>query len=414
MKKNMPSFKNRILKKGRSKTEKFRKFKEKLDKFVSTDPLTGVYNFRFFEHHFEKYFENAKLESRPFSLMMVDIDYLKSINDIYGFVMGDKILRQLADLLKTEVRLKDLVIRYGGEEFAVIMPNTNSMGADNIAENILNKVNIETFGDKKTKIKITVSIGLCSCPKEGIVSAKQVITNAEKAMSLSKERGGNDLSVFPYKEDEKEKRELKSEIEEQKKQIKEGSRSKKSLIEFVQALANTVKAKDQYTQEHSKLMSKVAVEIAKQLNLPEIEIERIRLGSVLHDLGKIGISEAILLKPGKLTKEEFELVKQHPQIGAEIVRTVHALRDVIPLILHHHEKYDGSGYLKGLKGEEIPLGARIIGIADVYQALRSDRPYRKAYSKKKALHIIKEGSGKEFDPKIVNIFLKIAKNKYIL
>ena len=195
-----------------------------------------------------------------------------------------------------------------------------------------------------------------------------------------------------------------------KEKQKIAAKDKKTVTEFVHALAKAVKAKDKYTEKHSELMSKIAVELARCLKLSEEEVETVRLGAMLHDLGKIGINESILLKPGKLTKEEYELVKQHPQIGAEIVRTVHALKDAIPLILYHHERYNGSGYLKGLKGEEIPVGARIIGIADVYHALRSDRPYRKAYSKEKAIEIIKKGAGNQFDPKIVDTFLKLVKN----
>ena len=184
-------------------------------------------------------------------------------------------------------------------------------------------------------------------------------------------------------------------------------------MELVHALAKTVKAKDRYTQKHSELMSRVAVELAKALRLEKSEIETVRVGALLHDLGKIGIDESILLKPGKLTSEEYEMTKQHPRIGAEIIQTVHTLKNVIPLILFHHERYDGTGYLKGLKGKEIPIGARIIGIADVYQALCSDRPYRKAYSKKEALEIIKDGAGKQFDPVIVEIFLKVAQNSLL-
>jgi len=393
-----------------------RKYRKKIERFVSLDPKTGTFNFRYFEHNFYKEFEFAKNNSNPLSLMIIDIDYFKSVNDAYGFVSGDKVLRQLADLIKTEIRSTDTIIRYGGEEFAIVMPDTNFPRAHNIAENIINKVSGETFGDYKAKIKITVSIGLCSYPKEDVSTSKDIITKAEQALSLSKEKGGNNVYVFPYKiirDENGKKHEIIELSVENKKEQKLTFKDKKSLMEFVNALANTVKAKDYYTQEHSELMSKVAVELARRLGMPDAEIETIKLGAMLHDLGKIGINESILLKPGKLTNEEYELVKQHPQIGAEIVRTVHALKDTLPLILYHHERFDGSGYLKGLKAEEIPIGARIIGIADVYQALRSDRPYRKSYSKEEALEIIKEGSGKQFDPKLVDALLELAKNKYV-
>lgn len=403
------------MKKDNPKTDLIKKYKKRIQKFVSLDPQTGVYNFRFFEHHFEKEFETSSLTNQPLSIIIIDIDYLKSVNDAYGFTMGDNVLRQLADLIKTEIRTSDQITRFGGDEFIVIMAFTNFSRAQNIAENIIDKVRSHTFGDEKTKIKITVSIGLSTYPKEGIKTSKQFINNAESALSQAKEYGGNNIYIFPYKviRDENGNKHEIVEVLNNKKKPKISFKNKKALIEFVHALAKTVKAKDQYTEEHSDLMAKVAVEMAKDLKLSETQIETVRLGALLHDLGKIGINESILLKPGKLDEKEFEIVKQHPQIGAEIVRTVHALKDAIPLILYHHERYDGSGYLKGLKGEEIPVGARIIGIADVYQALRSDRPYRKAYTKDEALKIIKEGAGKEFDPHIVDIFLKLAKSKYI-
>ena len=147
------------------------------------------------------------------------------------------------------------------------------------------------------------------------------------------------------------------------------------------------------------------------MNLPAEEMENIRQASMLHDLGKIGISDKILLKRSKLTKKEFEEIKKHPQIAADIIRPIQFMHDIIPLILYHHERWDGKGYPAGLKGEEIPIGARIIAISDVYQALTSNRPYRKAYSKKEAMNIIKKGAGTQFDPRIVDTFLKIVKKE---
>jgi len=392
------------------------RYKRRMRKFLSFDPKTGIYNFRYFEHHFNEKFNEAQEKGLSISLIIIDIDYFKSVNDTYGFVMGDHVLRQLADLLKNELRPADLICRFGGEEFVVIMPATNFPRARNIAENIIDKVSDATFGDKRTKIKLTVSIGFYSYPDGSVKTSTQFINMAEKALSMSKENGGNNAFIFPYRVKEKSGRKETNVIDlpiEHRDNHKILFKNKKVLMEFVHALANTVKAKDEYTQEHSELMSKVAVEIAKHLGLSESEVETVRLGAMLHDLGKIGINELILLKRGKLTNEEYEIVKQHPQIGAEIVRTVHALKDVIPLILYHHERFDGSGYLAGLKEEEIPIGARIIGIADVYQALRSDRPYRKAFSKDKAIEIIQIGSKKQFDPKIVKSFLELVKKGVI-
>ena len=161
---------------------------------------------------------------------------------------------------------------------------------------------------------------------------------------------------------------------------------------------------------HCRAVTECALDYAK--GNPDVNFSLVEQGAMLHDIGKLGIGEKILLKRGKLTKKEFEIIKKHPQIGADIVRPVHFLKDVVPIILHHHERYDGYGYGSKLKGDEIPIGARIIAVVDVYQALVSNRPYRKAYSKREALKIIKEESGTHFDPKIVAIFMEIvAKEK---
>jgi HD-GYP domain-containing protein (c-di-GMP phosphodiesterase class II) len=162
---------------------------------------------------------------------------------------------------------------------------------------------------------------------------------------------------------------------------------------------------------HSEFTAHFSCLIAMALGLPPDEIENIRAASLLHDIGKIEISRSILHKTSKLTKEEFELIKRHPQTAVDIIRPFQCLHDTIPLILYHHERWDGEGYPAGLKGEQIPMGARIIAIAEVYVALTSNLPWRKAYSKKEAMEIIKKGSGTQFDPKVVNALLKILENE---
>jgi len=198
---------------------------------------------------------------------------------------------------------------------------------------------------------------------------------------------------------------LKKEVSEHTKQTNQ------SFTEAIFAFTKTIELKDHYTGEHVENTVWYATEIAKILGLSEGDIERIKKAAILHDLGKIGISEKLLNKRSKLTKREFEEIKKHPQIAIDIIRPVHFLHDVIPLILHHHERWDGKGYPSKIKAEEIPIGARIISVADAYQALTSNRSYRKAYSKKKAIEILKKESGTKYDPQIINIFLKITKKK---
>jgi HD-GYP domain-containing protein (c-di-GMP phosphodiesterase class II) len=184
-------------------------------------------------------------------------------------------------------------------------------------------------------------------------------------------------------------------------------RANQSLIEAVFALAKTIGIKDWYPDTFTKRSIYYAVEIARMLKLSKNEIEHIRKAAILHDIGKVGINEEILLKNSKLTTKEFEIMKKHPQFSTDIIRPLHFLRGTIPLILYHHERWDGKGYPHGLKGNEIPIGARIIAILDAYRSLTSNRPYRKAYSKRNAMEILGRESGTKFDPQVTAAFLKI-------
>jgi putative nucleotidyltransferase with HDIG domain len=181
------------------------------------------------------------------------------------------------------------------------------------------------------------------------------------------------------------------------------------LMEMVTSLAGAIDAKDPYTKGHSTSVSRYSEALARAINLPEPEVERIKIGAMLHDVGKIGIPESVLKKPGKLDDDEWQIMKQHPTIGAEkVLAPNEALRDLIPIVKYHHERLDGKGYPEGLKGEEIPLAARIVSVADAYHALVSDRPYRKGMPIEKACAILKEGAGIQWDPDLVRSFISIA------
>jgi response regulator RpfG family c-di-GMP phosphodiesterase len=181
------------------------------------------------------------------------------------------------------------------------------------------------------------------------------------------------------------------------------------LFETIKVLALALDARDHYTHGHSQEVTEYAVSIAQEMGLSVKEIDRIRDAGILHDIGKIGIPDAVLLKPGRLTEEEYDCIKRHPQIGKDILEPVRCLSDKIPLIYHHHERYDGKGYPVGLSGEAIPLGARILAVADAYQAMTSDRPYRKALSIQVAIIELENNKGKQFDEKMVDIFVRILK-----
>jgi HD-GYP domain-containing protein (c-di-GMP phosphodiesterase class II) len=269
-----------------------------------------------------------------------------------------------------------------------------------------------SFGNKKIIIKLKISMGVAAFPDDGAAKPMDLLELADRVLCKAKEFGGNraycsdDIKQLRYLSQEKKGRNpdidyLQEKIGRLNKSANQG------LVEAIFAFAKTIEFKDHCTGEHVEQTVSYATKIAETMGLSKDEILLIRQAAILHDLGKIGISEKILLKPSKLTKKEFAVIKEHPLIGADIIRPIHLLHNIVPLVMHHHERWDGKGYPSSLKGEEIPIGARIIAIADVYQALISNRPYRKALPENKAKEIIKEGAGTQFDPRIVDVFMQL-------
>lgn len=388
------------------------KTNKKLHQMALKDTQTGLYNHRYLTEIIESEFHRAKRYGSPISLVMLDLDYFKSINDVYGHNFGDLVIGQLVSVFNRTVRNYDIVTRFGGEEFVFILPDTDHKGAIMLAQRILNKISLHSFGTSKQIVHLKASLGVVTYPQDRVLTGMDLVNLADQLLSKVKDRGGNNVystidigrKEEPLEEEENGSENIKYM---QEKINKLTRRANRSLMEAIFAFARTIELKDHYTGEHVEKTVYYAVEMAKALGLLNEEIEKIRDAAMLHDLGKIGISERILLKKAKLTPKEFKEIKKHPQIGADIIRPIHFMHDIIPLILYHHERYDGKGYLNGLKGEQIPIGARIIAVADVYQALTSNRPYRKAYSKKEAMEMIKNGAGTQFDPHIVDVFLGI-------
>jgi HD-GYP domain-containing protein (c-di-GMP phosphodiesterase class II) len=255
-------------------------------------------------------------------------------------------------------------------------------------------------------------LAAASYPEDNVLGGMDLIKLADEILNKTKESGGNRVCSFLDIEKKSATIMQTSDVQFLKEKItKLTKRANQSLIEAVFAFAKTIIVKDHYTGEHAERTVYYATEIAQELNLPKEKIELIKQAAMLHDLGKVGISEEILHKNSRLNREELAEIKRHPQIGVDIIRPIQALHLIIPALLYHHERWDGKGYPNGLKKENIPLGARIVAIADVYQALVSDRPYRKAYSKRKVIEIIKEGSGTQFDPDIVKVFIKVLQRR---
>ncbi len=387
----------------------------KLKTLSLKDPHTGIHNYRYLVERLTSEINRAKRYSLSISVIMIDLDYFKSVNDVYGHECGNQVLKEFAGYLTDFIRSNDVVVRYGGEEFIIVLPEASKNDAILFAQRLLDNLAKYVFDAGGNKIKLKMSMGLSNFPEDGngTDTVSGILDLADKAVLNAKEAGGNRLYTFKsaVKASGKIERGFeKANIDNVTKKIsKMMARTNQTLIESIYAFAKTVKTRDYYADTNLEDTVSIVTKIAKKLKLSNKMTESLRHAATLHDIGKIGIPDEILLKKEKLSEEEYKIVKKHPQIGAEIIKPIHFLRDMLPIILHHHDRYDGVGNSSGLKGKDIPLGARIIAIIDVYQALISNRPYRKAYGKEEALEIIKEGSRVQFDPDIVKVFLEVIK-----
>lgn len=397
---------------------------EKTNKFANTDTLTSLYNHRGFQEVLANELKVAEDTNTELSIIMFDINNISKINRELGHAKGDEVIKLLAEKVKQNMRSNDKAGRYGGDEIAIILPNTGTADAKYLAEYITYTLSC-CFVDDVGPVK--VSVGISTFP-ECSKNQEKLLILAEQAMYISQAKGYKEgmsaiisSSDFNFWDDEalnsfaeviaKRHAQLGINFEDElvHKFNNEQIISQNHLMELANSLAGAIDAKDPYTKGHSTSVSRYSEALARAINLPEDEVQRITLGALLHDVGKIGIPENVLKKPGKLEDDEWEIMKQHPVIGAEkVLMPNEALRDLIPMVKYHHEHIDGSGYPEKLKGEEIPLSARIVAVADAFHALISDRPYRKGLGIEKACEILKDGAGKLWDKDLVRHFIAIA------
>lgn len=342
-----------------------RKRQEERIKYLTFhDTLTGLYNRAYFEEELKRLDTERQL---PLSLAMVDANGLKLVNDTFGHHEGDKLLKKIAKILKNSCRKEDIIARWGGDEFIILLPQTGNEAAIKVCERI-KKACAETDEDP-----VQPSIAVGTATKTHITQPiGEVIREAEDRMYRNKL------------------------IE---------SRSARSSI--ISSLQKTLWEKADETEEHAQRIKKLALEMGRMLGLSDNELDELALLAVLHDIGKATISDEILTKGGRLSAEEWKLIQKHPEIGYRIAESSRQLAPIADAILAHHEWWDGNGYPRGLKGEEIPLISRILAIVDAYDAMTHDRPYRKALSKQEAIEELKKCAGSQFDPNLVNVFVSM-------
>ena len=357
---------------------------------AGTDPLTALSNRRAFEEAFARELERSTRTGQPLGLVVLDLDWFKEVNDMLGHLAGDRALRQLADVLRRETRGIDTVARLGGEEFAVLAPSAGEEEALRLAERLRREVKA-TFADHAKPL--TISCGIASFPSTG-GSSSDVIRAADRALYAAKDLG-RDRSVT-YRPGETEIAYPDS--------AERGGRISSRLPSLV-ALAEAMDRR-KGSPGHSRLVGRYSEELARRLGLDDAEVERAALAGLLHDIGTVGISEATLVKQGALSPEEWAEIRKHPEVGARIVTSAD-LEGIGEVIHAHHERPDGSGYPLGLSGDEIPLAARIVAVADAYAAMTADRSYRMGIGGEAAMAELRAHAGTQFDSKLVEAFVAL-------
>ena len=327
------------------------------------DQLTGLYNRRYFEE------ELARLdipEKMPLCVLIADVNGLKLINDSFGHKVGDELLVKTAKILKKACENNESVSRIGGDEFIILIPN---MVQDEV-ENLIDRIKKNCEAESVSSVTISLSVG----------------------WELKEKIEDDIIEVFNKAEDHMYRRKLYE--------------SPSMRGKTIQAIINTLYEKNKREEEHSRRVSEWCEKIAKASKMHEDEIDEIKTAGLLHDIGKIAVKESLLNKPGKLTAEEFEEVSRHSEIGYRILGAVNDMSDIAEFALYHHERWDGKGYPKGIAGEEIVLQARIIAIADSYDAMTNVRSYREPITSKEAAVEIMKCAGTQFDPDLAKIFVE--------
>jgi diguanylate cyclase (GGDEF)-like protein/putative nucleotidyltransferase with HDIG domain len=340
------------------------------------DGLTGLPTVQVFDRRLDKELGRAARHGSDLSLAVLDVDAFRGVNLRHGREVGDQVLLGIAKLLPRVTRGADFVTRSSADEFLVLIPDAGVTAAADSFGRLLVELEALRFGPLEG---VSVSIGIAQHART--MSADDLVAAASERLHQARLAGGGRAEVRPA--------ELGGE----------------AVGETIAGLAETLLQRDRYTGEHGQQVAELSAQVARSLGLDEREIEQVRAAALLHDIGKVGIPDDVLRKGGDLSDEEWQTMRGHPMIGERIVRSLPGLGPVARIIRHEHERWDGSGYPEGLKGEDIPIGARIVLACDAYHAMTSDRPYRAALAHADAIRELAEGAGSQFDPQVTEVLI---------
>jgi diguanylate cyclase (GGDEF)-like protein len=357
---------------------------------AATDAVTGLFNVRVLHERLEVEIGLAERYSEPVSLIVLDIDEFERVNRRFGHPVGDELLRDFGETVRAGCRDSDAACRTGGDEFAVVLPGADALQALKVALRIQQDLRRRPSLDGAS---VTASVGIATYPQHGR-SATELVRLAQGARYWVKRHGKDHALVYdPSVVVELDADERVRALEEQ------------SQLRAVRALAAAVDARDPDTRDHSRDVAVFAMNIARELGLEDGRVRLLETAALMHDVGKIGVPDEVLGKPGRLDEDEFAKVAEHPALAERILSSI-AQREVLPWVRHHHERWDGTGYPDGLRAIEIPLEARILAVCDAYDAMISDRPWRPALTQGEAAAALESGAGTQFDPSVVEVFLR--------
>ncbi len=376
---------------------------EELFSLAVTDELTGLANRRRFFDVLEGEILKARMEGTCLSLMMLDSDHFKKVNDTYGHLAGDDVLRQIGRILRENVYPLDTPARYGGEEFAVIMPKTTYSQVTQAAERLRRKIDQWQWKIDENLISITVSIGVAYNKSYDM---RELVNHADQALYMAKKEGRNQTVCWDQI-DTSQRLQSSQTDEYHELQLKINSLAadlRSQFLETISAFLKTMEVKDPYIALHSKNVQVYATAIADQMDISDELKQRLESAALLHDIGKVGIPDEILQKTDPLTDDDKQIIEDHVIAGTDILKPIGMFSEELPIIRQHHERFNGAGYPNGLEGKAICIGARIMAVADVFDAITSKRPYRSALPLEEAIREITDRGQSQFDPEVVEAF----------
>lgn len=383
---------------------------EKMFREARIDPLTGVYNYRFFVEQLEEQFTACGRES--LTLVYLDVDDFKLYNQLYGVGEGDAALCRIGEAITRSVGESGTVFRTSGKVFAVLLPLQDTQRGRTLTREIGSRVSEINQAPERRRFKpLSVSAGICSAPYAAS-SAKELMDNADLAVYNAKQGGKDQIVIFRGASDLV-PQQLAERTDAIVDRIERGDGEYRSALSMISALTAAIDAKDHYTYAHSKNVARYAATLAVAAGLNDDQVRTIYAAGLLHDIGKISIPETILNKTGKLEDTEYRVMKDHVNNSIEMIRHLPEMDYLIPAVLGHHERWDGKGYPRGIAGEELPISARCLAIADVFDAMTTDRPYRKGLPLEYALEEIRKGEGTQFDPNLTPVFIRLIRSRSI-